>query len=376
MASHDLSWIEISSSALRHNVRDIRKQLGSTKLFLVVKSNAYGHGVKEVVRILRGEPGIAGYMTASLDEALALCRYTPKKIIVLSMWQQDVKAVKEAVRHRVTLPVYEWSQAQFLNMIGTSLGRRVLANIKIDVGTARLGFRADAAIPMIKKIAALPFIKIEGVFSHFAHSEAANTAFTNEQTNRFSTALQTLKSAGIDTRLNHIACSAAGLRASAYRFDAARIGIALYGLWPSIEIKKKLQRRVQLQPVLSWKTKVIHMKRVMKGESIGYGLTYRMKHNATIAVLPIGYGDGYDRKLSSTGSVLIRGQRAPVRGRVCMNVSMVQTPSSVRVGDEVVLIGRQKKARITAEEVAALVGTINYEIVTRINPLLPRRITA
>jgi alanine racemase len=265
------------------------------------------------------------------------------------------------------------ASAKYLHTLGKHLKKKINVHIKVDVGTTRLGLRYDAFAEILN-LWRFSSIKIVGIFAHFADSESINESFTKLQHDRFEKVVDSLSVAGHTIPMVHIACSAAALRSAKYHHNAVRLGIALYGLWPSEDSKKFSRRSIHLKPVLTWKTKILQVKNLSKGDSVGYGMSYRAAKPLRIATLPIGYWDGYDRKFSNTASVLIHGKRCPVRGRVCMNVTMVELPQGIKVlpNDEVVVLGRQGLASVSVEELADNAGTINYEIVTRINPTLPR----
>ena len=224
----------------------------------------------------------------------------------------------------------------------------------------------------------MPGLNLRGVFTHYAASEDGDQTFTNQQTEKFTKVIDALEKQGINIPFKHAACSAATMINRQTRFNLIRPGIALYGLWPSPETKflsGVKNKNIDLCPALTWKTRIIQVKNLPGRTTIGYDRTYQTKKKTKLAILPVGYWDGYDRKLSNCGEVLIGGRRCPVRGRVCMNLTMVELPARLRakVGDEAVLLGRQGKEEITAEELAQKIGTINYEVVTRINPLIIRK---
>jgi len=235
-------------------------------------------------------------------------------------------------------------------------------HLKLDTGMRRLGFYPNEIEGVVEKIQAIPKTKIQGIFSHFAAADE-DAKFTQRQLLQFHNIVAKIKR-HINIPLVHIANSA-GVFFPDKSCNLLRLGIAMYGLAPTAALARKLN----LKPALTWKTRIIQIKTVAKGERISYGLTYQFKQRAKIAILPVGYADGYDRKLSNCGEVLIRGKRCPVRGRVCMNLTAVEVTRvpSIREGDEVVLIGKQGKNEITADELAQKIGTINYEAVTRIN---------
>ncbi len=370
------TWVAISRSALRHNVRVFRRLLSvQTQLMAVVKSNAYGHGLIETSRIVRAA-GVRWLGVVSLDEALALRQArVGGRILVLSFFHPDRLA--EAIRQNIRLTVYSAAAAHDIDRVAARLGKKATLHVKIDTGTTRLGIMPHRAVADIKKIAALRHCRLEGIFTHFADAENPNQRMTNKQQNVFESILAMLKDVGIHIPVAHLACSAAAILNPRTHADLARIGISLYGLW-SVENGQALRRRLNLKPVLSWHTRIIQVKTVPTGARIGYGQTYRVKQTARIAVLPVGYWDGYDRRLSNKASVIIHGHRCPVRGRICMNLMMVDVSRlpRVRTGDSATLIGYTGRASVTADELADIMGTINYEVVTRINPLLPRIITS
>lgn len=229
----------------------------------------------------------------------------------------------------------------------------------------RLGFAPEEIERVVAAIQATPQLTIQGIFSHFAVADE-DAIFTKKQLRQFNDVVAKVTKRG-KLPLLHIANSAGSLFMQNQDCNLVRIGIALYGLEPAAK-----NSQFNLKPALSWKTRVIQLKDVKAGEKISYGLTYEFIKDTRVAVLPIGYADGYDRKLSNCGEVIIRGKRCPVRGRVCMNLTMVEVASSVKEGDEVVLIGRQESEEITINELAEKIGTINYEVVTRINPEIER----
>lgn len=373
-----LSWLEISKKALVHNLKLFRKIIGpQVKLMAVVKSNAYGHGILECAKIF--EKNNVDYLgVINLDEALLLRKNGLKKpILILSYWSSERwSPIITAIRKNIEFCVYTEQQIKFLAKISQKIGKKAKIHLKIDTGTSRIGILPENALNFTKKCLKSPWLKIRGVFTHFAKSEAKNQAFTNKQARKLAKIKEKLlKLPNFPTdALFHAGCTASTISNPATFFDMVRIGIGLYGLWPSPEtrLKSKYGSRISivLEPALSWKAQVIQVKELPAGSYIGYDCTYRCHKKTKIAALPVGYWDGYDRKLSNLGEVLIHGRRAPIRGRVCMNMIMVDVTKikNVRVGDEALLLGD----RITAERLAEQIGTINYEVVTRINQQLPR----
>jgi alanine racemase len=368
-------WVEISRSALRHNLLELRRLVGpDVKLMSVVKSNAYGHGLPQVVRCVDRQADWFG--VDSLPEALAVRQAGSKKPVLILGYTPSVW-LKEAVQRGFSMTVYDPNTVERLARIA-SPGRPAKIHLKIETGTSRQGILAEDLVPMARRIRRHPQITVEGLSTHYANIEdTTDPSYAQSQLRRFEEAMRTLAGQKIVPTIRHTACSAAAMLYPETRFDLARTGISMYGLWPSEQTKKCLQtadKKAELRPALSWKTVVAQVKRLPKGTPISYGLTERLAKDSVVAVLPVGYWDGFDRGLSSQGSVLIRGRRAKVLGRVCMNMCVVDVSGIRGVGpeDEVVLLGRQGRDRISAEETAAKIGTINYEVVTRINPALPR----
>lgn len=336
----------------------------------IVKANAYGHGVGEVVRTIHGLT-VWGVGVADGQEALTLRRNGYRgRILTLSSWLlTDLPAL---VRANVDLVVFDEVSWKAVAALPPTLRRRARVHLKLDTGTTRIGFTANDIPRLARLVASAPF-SIVGVFSHFANAEEASVARTNAQVKRFTTLKERLPlPRGI---VSHIACTAAGIRYPEARFGLLRLGIGLYGLWPSAPIRRFQGQKtggLRLRPVLAWKTRLLQVKRVPTGTAIGYGSTVVTKRPTTIGILPIGYADGYDRRFSNRAWVMVGGKRASVVGRVCMNLTMVDLGpgTSARVGQEVTLVG----PGCSADDLAALAATISYEVVTRINWTITRRL--
>jgi len=374
--NNPLVWVEIGKSALSHNLKQFKKIIGpQVRLMAVVKSNAYGHGLLEIAKLCDSSREVGMLCTVNLSEALILKQKGIKKpILVLSYYSLDKKEITKAIKQKIHLAVYDSRQYRYLNNLAGKLKRKAKIHFKVDTGTSRLGLTAEESLAEIKKIIRLKYLQLAGLFTHLATAEETNQSFTKRQTALFSKLIGQLDRNNIFIPLKHAACSAAILLNKAGHFDAVRLGLSLYGLW-SLEDGQKIKKKYPLKPVLSWKARVIQVKEISKGGTVGYGRTYRAKKKIKIAILPVGYNEGYDRKLSSRGEVLIKGAKCKVLGRVCMNLIMVDVSGKdVKVNDEAVLIGRQGRVEITVEELAEKIGTINYEAITRINPLLPRKI--
>jgi len=364
---NSLSRVEINTLAIKNNIQQFRKILPKNyKIAGVVKSNAYGHGMIPLAGFLERNSLVEYFAVANDLEALALRKNNIKlPIIVLSYWNE--KNLQNLVSQNIELGIYSHEQIKML----TGLKAKVKVHVKIDTGMNRLGIKPEEVEKYITEIKKNVNIKLQGIFSHFPIADE-NEEFTKKQFLQFKEIVAKI-SRKIDISLIHTANSAGALFMDE-TCNLLRLGIAMYGLQPSIK-----NPQFNIQPVLTWKTKVIQIKNVPAGERLSYGLTYQFSRDAKIAILPVGYADGYDRKLSNCGEVLIRGKRCPVRGRVCMNLIMVEVGNDVKINDEVVLIGKQAclsdmqgNEEITADDLAEKIGTINYEVVARISPEIER----
>ena len=376
--SHALSWVEIDAAALRQNLAAFAQRVGrGVRLCPVVKANAYGHGLATVARLCA--PRSAFFAVASLDEAVQL-RDAHVAKPVLNLGYVPLADLAEAVRAGFHLTVSSLETLTALDAAARQVRRRAAVHLELETGTHRLGFtpvQLAAAAELVHR--ARPRLVVAGASTHFANIEdTTDHGYARRQLRAFGQGLARLGEPGVKPRLRHAACSAAAILFNETHFDLARIGISLYGHWPSREtlVSSRTRRhtRLALAPVLSWKTRVVQLQDVPAGASVGYGCSYRTTRAARLAVLPVGYWDGFDRGLSNLGRVLIRGREAPIRGRLCMNMCMVDVSDipEVTLEDEVVLLGAQGEARITAEDMAAALGTIVYEVLTRINPFAPR----
>ncbi|MBI5805885.1 alanine racemase [candidate division TA06 bacterium] len=371
-----LIWVELNQKSLLKNLQAFRGLLGDgTKLCPVVKSNAYGHGAFQTARMIQ-DSGLASWLAVnSVDEGLEL-RRRGIKLPVLVLGYVPLERLSEAAQYDLRLTVYNRETVLRLKALKTK--KKIYLHLKLETGTNRQGVDLKDALLLAKMIKVSRNMVLEGYSTHFANIEdTTDRSFAGRQLQRYQKMLGELEKNGFKAPVNHIACTAASLVFPQTRLQLARIGIGLYGLWPSRETMVSLKEQgseFRLEPVLSWKTRVAQVKTVAAGEYIGYGCTFRTSRRTRIAVLPVGYYDGYDRKLSNTAYVLVRGKRAPIRGRVCMNLCMADITDipGVRPEDEVVLLGKQGREHLSAEQLAQWIGTINYEVVTRINPQLPR----
>jgi alanine racemase len=378
VAAGVLNWVEIDAAALRNNVAEFKRRLGAgARLGAVVKSNAYGHGMIEVARIAASSS--ADWLCVnSADEGAAL-RDAGLALPILVMGYVPLAALDTVVERSLQPVVYNVATLERLDALARARGATVGVHVKVETGTHRQGV-LEADVPsFVEKIEACRGLALAGVTTHFANIEdTTNHDFAESQIAAFARIADRIAARHRAPLLRHTACSAAVLLFNRTHLDLARVGISLYGLWPSKETYVSCLERgkpsLDLRPVLSWKTRIAQVKPVPEGGYVGYGCAWRATRPTTIAVLPVGYYEGYDRELSSLAHVLIRGKRAPIRGRICMNMCMVDVTDipGAALEDEVVLLGRQGDERITAEQLAGWSGTIAYEIVARIHPSLPR----
>lgn len=334
---------------------------------VAVKANAYGHGIVEVSKKL-AQCGVDCLGVACVDEALILRKNLVKKPILNlgAFLKGDIEAI---VENDITATVADLKMAKLLDSCARRLKRKVKVHVKIDTGMGRLGVWHREADDFIFKICHFENLSVEGLYTHFPSADS-DEAFTRSQIDIFCALVDKLEARGLAIPLKHLANSMAVVGFKDSYFNLVRPGLAIYGLHP----KEELLGKISLKPALAFKTKIAYLKNVPKGRSISYGRTYITKKPTTIATLPVGYGDGYNRLLSNKGQVLIRGKFCPVVGVVCMDQTMVDigSPEGVRCEDEVVLIGSQKGKILRVEDIARLCDTIPYEVVCWISPRVPR----
>ena len=334
----------------------------------MVKANGYGHGARAIAAALAAE-GSDAFGVATVEEGIEL-RQTGIQTPILVVAGAYPEQVDQFFDHRLTPAIHTLESLARLDAAVHGSDRGLQVHLKIDTGMGRLGLIAadvDSWLPAIKSLKAL---KIEGVFSHFSHAESVEGDYTLQQLRRFQAVIERLRCGGIEPAVVHLANSAATITMPAAYFDMVRPGLMLYGIYPS----PTMTNQISLKPVLSWKTRILQVKEVPVGTSISYGQTFITKRKSLIATLPIGYADGYSRLLSNRGEVLVNGKRAPVVGRVCMDLTMIDVTDigEIRLGDEIVLLGRQGEAEISADEMAAWSNTISYEILTSIGARVAR----
>ncbi len=362
----------IDLEALVHNLGEVRRSAGSTAVLAVIKANAYGHGAVLCGRGLE-KAGVEMLGVALVEEGLEL-RDAGVRAPVLVLGGASEGAESEIVQAGLTPLVYRPDQVLALEAAARSQGRTVPLHLKLDTGMGRIGARLEDLGELIESLRGAASLQVEGVLSHFANADQADQAMNQLQVGRFGAALAALGAAGIQPKWRHLSNSA-GVLGLPGAHDGAlcnlvRPGLMLYGESPA----ERLREAARLRPVLSWVTQIVHLKRVPAGTPISYGGRWSAIRDSVIATLPVGYADGYSRKLTNTGEVLVRGERAHVAGTVCMDMTMVDVTSiaSAARGDEVVLLGTHGAESVSAQELAAKVGTIPYEIFCDIAVRVPR----
>lgn len=368
------TWIEVSRAALHNNVAQLRAALtGHTPLMGVVKANAYGHGAVATAATVQ-DAGVECFAVATLGEAIELREGgITRPILVLGY--TPARQTSEALQHRITLTVFDPTTAAEMDRLAAQRAARLTVHVKINTGMNRLGLPPEEALAFLQLLDGLRNLVVEGIFTHFATSDELDKAYAEYQFGRFSDLLNQLTSARLRPPVAHAANSAALLTMPQTHLDLVRSGIALYGLDPDME---QCALPLGFQPALRWKAVVTHVSTLQPGEPVSYGREFIAERTLRTAVIPVGYADGFPRRPRTWGSVLIRGREAPILGRVCMDQTVVDITAieaatgAITQGEEVVLIGRQCDAVLTAEAVSVRVGTNNYDVVSRILARVPR----
>ncbi len=363
------AWVEVDLAALRANFAEIRRVVGADcPITAVVKADAYGHGAVEVAKCLLAE-GADCLAVATLGEALEL--KSALGAVPIMLLSPLLGGVGQAVRQQIILPVFSLAMAEEVNDVAAKLGVCAPVQLVLDTGMGRIGLADTAAArDEALQIAALPNLRLVGVFSHFAAADEADKTYAEQQLAVFNQFVAALAAAGVDISCKHIANSAALLEMPHTRQDMVRAGIVLYGYYPSDEVRREI---LHLTPVMSVKARLTWVKTVPVGTSVSYGCTFVTDRETKIATVPLGYADGWSRLNSNNGCVLVGGRRVPIIGRVCMDQFMLDvTDIDAKVGDEAVLLGAQGAEMIDADEIAARIGTISYEVLSSLLPRLPR----
>ena len=369
MDNHRPTWAEIDLAAIKHNLSAIKRAVGNAGIMVMVKANAYGHGMLEVSRVCCQEK-VDFFGVASLDEALTL-RQEIKDIPILVLGYIPPTDAITVVAEDIRPCIFTVESAMVASQAAVQLNRQVKLHIKLDTGMGRIGFLPDNdSLKLIEQIAALPGVKIEGIFTHLAEADLEDSSFTREQIKTFTRFINQLEERGINIPLKHCSNSAALMNFPEAHFDMVRAGILLYGLFPSPQTKPG---KIDVIPVMTLKSRVSYVKTLPVGHSISYNRSYCCRRDTRVATIPIGYADGYSRLLSNRAQALVNGKLVPLVGNVCMDMCMfdVSGVGEVKEGDEVILFGRPEDG-VTADNLAQAMGTINYEVVSALGSRVPR----
>ena len=363
----DQTCLNIDLDALCANLDLVRRRCGA-KVMAIVKADAYGMGATTVALAAEGNADFFG--VSSIAEAVELRRAGIQKPILI-LGRMPVSAYPLAVEHDIRVTLFLYEDALALSQEAARQGKNAIVHLAVDTGMSRIGFQAtEEAADLCVKMAQLPNLTIEGLFSHFACADSADLTSAQAQAALFAEFDEMLKARGIHVPIRHLNNSA-GIMNFGAKYEMVRSGIVTYGLFPSDEVDPQ---ELPVQPVMQWVSRVAFVKTLPAGRAIGYGSTYTTTRETVVATLPVGYADGYRRSLSNSFHVLIHGQKAPILGRVCMDQIMVDVTHipDVKLDDRVVLIGASGDEKITAEDMAAATGTINYEIVCGLSRRIPR----
>lgn len=375
MKHYERVWAEISIDAIQQNIESIKSRISeNTQIICVIKTDGYGHGALPIARFTQSDPKIWGYAVATAEEAFNLRENGIKKPILILGYTFPY-SYEQMIHEEIRPTVFMYDTAKKLSDKAVQSGKKCKIHIKVDTGMSRIGIHPDEeGIALLQQIKELPGLEIEGIFTHFATADESDKAKAYHQFSLFKDFIHiTEETLHIEYQLKHCSNSAGILEMPDANMDAVRAGIILYGLWPSKEVMEK--HSINLSPALQLKSKVVYVKTVPKGQEISYGGTFTTFRDTRVATICIGYGDGYPRSLSNTGTILVNGQRAAILGRVCMDQFMVDITDidgEVCVGDTVTLIGNDGSETITMEELGEISGRFNYELSCDLGKRIPR----
>ncbi|MEH6891943.1 alanine racemase [Bacillus sp. JJ864] len=363
--------VEINLDAVKHNVREFKKRVNDENVAMMaaVKANGYGHGAIQVAKAAI-EAGVSHIAVAFVDEGIEL-REAGITVPILVLGYTPEEAVEDAIEYDIMMTVYRIEDVRNIERIAERLQKKACIQIKIDTGMSRIGLQEEEVVPFLQELQKMQHVEVEGIFTHYSTADEVDKAYTLMQKDLFEKAVNTAKDMGIHLPLIHSSNSAGTMELNNEFQNMVRVGIGIYGMYPSKEVDHKT---VTLQPILTLKSKVVHVKQAKLGRGVSYGNTYVATGEEWVATIPIGYADGFSRQLSSKGYALINGVRVPIIGRVCMDQLMLDVTKAmpVQVGDEVVFYGKQGNEEIAVEEVADMLGTINYEVTCMLDRRIPR----
>jgi alanine racemase len=368
-----LVWAEVDLKAIAHNIRELRSITNPKARFMaIVKANAYGHDIIEVARRSL-ENGAEALGVANIEEGIQLRKAGIDAPVLIFGYTSPIH-VKKLIELDLTQTVYSYETSEKLSQAATAYGKKIKVHIKVDTGMGRLGLlRAikDNSLSEVESISRLPMLELEGIYTHFATADKSDRSYAGKQFEIFMDFLNQLRIAGLEIAVTHAANSAAIINMPETHLDMVRAGISIYGLYTSEEVDRSI---INLKPAMALKTKIIHLKKVPAGFKVSYGTTYETEKPTTIATVSIGYADGLNRLLSSKGRMLVCGQSAPIVGRICMDMTMLDVGEipEIVMEQEVVVFGKQGNSSITVDEIASTINTINYEVVSTIMERVPR----
>lgn len=363
-------WAEIDLDNLAHNMQQIRKCSKSKDIIGIVKADAYGHGAIDVAPVLL-QNGANRLAVAVLSEAVELIK-SGVKCPIMILGYTPLSIADDIIKLGIEQTVFSYEYAKELSKMAKIKHTNLKIHIALDTGMGRIGFVPDKkSVEDVYKISTLPNIELEGLFSHFSTADEKDKEYTNSQLEKFNWFYNELVKKGVKINTRHIANSAAIMELPETHFEAVRPGIILYGYYPSKEVDKS---KLDLKPVMTLKTNVVHIKEMTDGQYISYGRKFQCHRKSVIATLPVGYADGYTRMLSNIGKVIVNGKFAPIVGRVCMDQCMIDVTDipNIKIGDEVILMGQNEGIEIMADDIADMINTINYEVVCMISKRVPR----
>lgn len=363
------TWLEVDLDKLIHNYHEIKGILkDDTEIMAVVKADAYQHGAEIIVKTLK-EEGVKRFGVAHLSEALHIRKYHPD-VEILVMGYTPEPLVEKAIMNNIAMTIYLREQAEIISKIAGDLNKTGKIHLKIETGMNRLGFMpTEESIEIIAEIAEMENIEIEGIFSHFAVADE-DREYTHKQAEKFKFVLDGLKKKGIEIKLKHLMNSAATNNFYDYEYDLIRAGAIIYGIYPFPEADRDY---LKLEGLVTLKSTVSHIKEIQRGERLSYGLIYEAEEKRKIATIPLGYADGYSRKLSNLGRSIVGGEYAPIVGRICMDQLMIDVSGiDVNIDDEVVFIGKSGDKEISVEEIGGLIDEIPVPVLCMLTKRLPR----
>ena len=364
------AWAEIDLDAIAYNTRNIKQLIGHKDLIAVVKANCYGHGVIDIIPTLL-ENGVSRFAVAMISEALEI-RENNITAPVMILGFTPLYLGEELINNDIEQTVYDLDYARELSKIALSLNKKAKIHIAMDTGMGRIGFLPnEKSIDDITEIYSLEGIDVVGIFTHFSTSDEKDKEYSHQQFTKMMSVIDELEKRGVDIPLKHVANSGAIIDLPNTYLDAVRAGIILYGYYPSDEVNKS---NLALKPALTLKATITNVKTLEKDMYISYGRTFKTSDKTVVATIPVGYADGYIRKLGENGKVIIKDQFAPIIGRICMDQFMIDVTNipDVKIGDEVILLGEKNNLKYNADDIAEKLGTINYEVTCMLKSRLPR----